>query len=292
MFPNLRLMVVAVLASILGISCALGLFAEFRVSHDSFLRESNAGTPLQLGSSDAAPPGRVVNTAAPFEFRFQAPPPPAAVEALGSPETPDRTAVVQTPQPANAATPESEPAVNPAAAATAPATASDITAEPVPAPASSDHATETPSPAATGSIAAQTGQSEAPQNGGQNAKPGAEGDLAARTPAVPSPDEPAPKSEIAPASPSAALEKRRRVTLRHRPIIVRRIQRTRPAAPVQGFTTLQPTFQWTVPSGTQSPQPARRRVIIRRIRPVRKPIVQTPTPQATVSTTSPVNPPE
>ncbi len=105
MFPNLRLMVVAVLASILGISCALGLFAEFRVSHDSFLRESNAGTPLQLGSSDAAP-GRVVNTAAPFEFRFQAPPPPAAVEALGSPETPDRTAVVQTTQPANAPKPE------------------------------------------------------------------------------------------------------------------------------------------------------------------------------------------
>lgn len=54
MFPNLRLMIVAVLASILGISCALGLFAEFRVSHNSFLRESNASAPLQLGVSDAA----------------------------------------------------------------------------------------------------------------------------------------------------------------------------------------------------------------------------------------------
>jgi hypothetical protein len=293
MFPNLRLMVVAVLASILGISCALGLFAEFRVSHDSFLRESNAGTPLQLGSSDAAPPGRIVNTAAPFEFRFQAPPPPAAVEALGSPETPDRTAVVQTPQPANAATPESEPAANPAATATAPAMASDVTAEPATAPASPDHATETPSPAATGSIAAQNGQSEAPQDGRQNAKPSAEGNLAARTPATPSVEKTAPKSEIAPASPSAAApEKRRRVTLRHRPIIVSRIQRTRPAAPVQGFTTLQPAFQWTLPSGTQSPQPGRRRVIIRRIRPVRKPVVQTTAPQTTVSTTSSVNPPE
>jgi hypothetical protein len=282
MFPNLRLMVVAVLASILGISCALGLFAEFRVSHDSFLRESNAGTPLQLGSSDTAPPGRIVNTAAPFEFRFQAPP-PAAVEALGCPETPDRTAVVQTPQP--------EPATNPAAAANAPAT--DVTAEPATAPASSDHATETPSPAATASIAAQNGQSEAPQDGRQNAKPTAEGNLTARTPATPSTDESAPKFEIAPASPSAvAPEKRRRVTLRHRPIIVRRIQRTRPSAPIQGFTTLQPAFQWTLPSGTQSPQPVRRRVIIRRIRPVRKPVVQTTAPQTTVSTTSPVKPPE
>ena len=293
MFPNLRLMVVAVLASILGISCALGLFAEFRVSHDSFLRESNASTPLQLGSGDAAAPGRVVNTAAPFEFRFQAPPPPAAVEALGSPETPNRTAVVQTLQPSNAPAPESKPAANPAAAANAPATASDVMAEPAPAPDSSDHATETPGPAATGSIATPNGQSEAPQDGRQNAKPSAGRDLAARTPAVPSPDEPAPKSEIAPASPSAvAPQKRRRMTVRHRPLIVRRIQRTRPAAPVQGFTTLQPAFQWTVPSGTQSPQPVRRRLIIRRIRPVRKPVVQTTTPQTTISTTSPVNPPE
>ena len=306
MFPNIRLMIVAVLASILGISCALGLFAEFRVSHDSFLRESNASTPLQLGSGDAAAPGRVVNTAAPFEFRFQAPPPPAAVEALGSPETPNRTAVVQTLQPSNAPTPESKPAANPAAAANAPApaanpaaaanapaTASDVMAEPAPAPDSSDHATETPGPAATGSIATPNGQSEAPQDGRQNAKPSAGGDLAARTPAVPSPDESAPKSEIAPASPSAvAPQKRRRMTVRHRPLIVRRIQRTRPAVPVQGFTTLQPAFQWTVPSGTQSPQPVRRRLIIRRIRPVRKPVVQTTTPQTTISTTSPVNPPE
>ena len=36
MFPNVRLMIVAVLASIMGISSALGLFAEFRVSRDSF----------------------------------------------------------------------------------------------------------------------------------------------------------------------------------------------------------------------------------------------------------------
>ena len=281
MFPNLRLMVVAVLASILGISCALGLFAEFRVSHDSFLRESNAGTPLQLGSSDAAPPGRVVNTAAPFEFRFQAPPPPAAVEAVGSPETPNRTAVVQTPQPANAATPESEPAVNPAAAATAPATASDITAEPVPAPASSDHATETPSSAATGSIAAQTVSRKLRRTADRMPNPARKAiwRRAPRPSHRPMNPRRNPKSRRQARRP--ALEKRRRVTLRHRPIIVRRIQRTRPAAPVQGFTTLQPTFQWTVPSGTQSPQPARRRVIIRRTRPVRKPIVQTLMPQAT-----------
>jgi hypothetical protein len=291
MFPNVRLMIVAVLASILGISCALGLFAEFRVSHDSFLRESNASTPLQLGSNDGAP-GRIVNTAAPFEFRFQAPPPPAAVEALGSPQTPDRAAVVETPQLAPGPAPESEPAANPTAAVNAPSAAPDVAAEPATVPASLDHATEAPNPAATGSIADQNSQPDAPQDRQQDAKPKTAGDLAARTPAAsPSTEVTAPKSAIAPASPAAAApEKRKRVTLRRRPIIVRRIQRTRQAA--QDFSTMQPAFQWTLQSGIQSPQPVRRRVIIMRVRPVRKPVVQTTTPQTTVSTTSPVNAPE
>jgi hypothetical protein len=319
MFPNLRLMIVAVLASILGISCALGLFAEFRVSHDSFLRESNANAPLQLGASDTAP-GRLVNTAAPFEFRFQTPPiadkaaeapetldravviatpqsapfPHAAVEAAGTPETPDHTAVVETPQPVPPAPsqPETETPAASAPAASTSATASDVNQ--TTAPASSDHAAEAPSPAATGSIAGQSGPQDTPQDGRQNAKPEAASDLAARTPAAsPSAEETAPKTQIAPPRPSVgAPEKRRWGTLRRRPTIVRRFQRPRPAAATQDFTTLQPAFQWTLPPATQSPQPARRRVIIRRIRPVRKPVIQTTTPQTTVSTTSPVNPPE
>jgi hypothetical protein len=92
MFPNIRLMIVAVLASILGISCALGLFAEFRVSHDSFLRESNANAPMQLGANDAAP-ARLMNTAVPFEFRFQAP--PAAAETAQRTIISEHTAAVE-----------------------------------------------------------------------------------------------------------------------------------------------------------------------------------------------------
>ncbi|MFZ3309332.1 MAG: hypothetical protein WA280_08200, partial [Xanthobacteraceae bacterium] len=71
----MRLMIVAVLASIMGISCALGLFAEFRVSHDSFLRESNAGAPLQLGLSGAT---AIIDTPTTFGIRFQAQPAPRA----------------------------------------------------------------------------------------------------------------------------------------------------------------------------------------------------------------------
>lgn len=294
MFPNLRLMIVAVLASILGISCALGLFAEFRVSHDSVLRESNASAPLQLGSGDAAP-GRIVDTSAPFEFRFQAPPPPVAMEAAGRPETLDHVTVVETPQPVPLPPPEPETAAASAGAASAPATAPNVTSatEPAAVPAPSDHAAEAPSPASTGAIADQNSEQQTPQNSRQNTEPEAEGDLAVRSPAASLPvGTTVPNAEIAPASaPAAAPEKRRRTTLRHRPVIVRRSQRTRPAALIQDFTALQPPFQWTLQSASQSPQPPRRR-IIRRIRPARKPVVQTATPQTAVSNTSPVDPPE
>ena len=285
MFPNVRLMIVAVLASIMGISCALGLFAEFRVSHDSFLRESNAGAPLQLGANSVAPVA-VVNAAVPFEFRFQSQPPAPAIDAV-RPETLDRAAAVETPQLAPLPAPEPEPAATPAAAVSAPAIAPEVTsaAGPATVPASSQSATEAPSPAATGSIAGQNSQQETSQDRRQNAKPGAGGDLAARTPAASSSvQEAVPESQTAPESATS--------TLRRRPVIERRVQRTRSAVPTQNVSALQPAFQWTPQSGLQSPQPARRRVIIRRLRPARKPVAETTTPQTAVSSTSLVNPPE
>jgi hypothetical protein len=48
MFPDLRLLVVAVLAAIAGIGCGLGLFATFRVNHEPLMRFSEGGPPLQL----------------------------------------------------------------------------------------------------------------------------------------------------------------------------------------------------------------------------------------------------
>jgi len=48
MFPNVRLMVVAILAAITGISCGLGLFAAFRVNHEPLARLAEGSPPLQL----------------------------------------------------------------------------------------------------------------------------------------------------------------------------------------------------------------------------------------------------
>ena len=45
MFPNVRLMVVAILAAITGISCGLGLFATFRVNHEPLARLAEGSPP-------------------------------------------------------------------------------------------------------------------------------------------------------------------------------------------------------------------------------------------------------
>jgi hypothetical protein len=53
MFPNVRLMIVAVFASIVALSYGFGVFAAFRVNHEPFSRLP-AGAPLQLVAENAA----------------------------------------------------------------------------------------------------------------------------------------------------------------------------------------------------------------------------------------------
>ncbi|MGB3743002.1 MAG: hypothetical protein WBD11_00485 [Xanthobacteraceae bacterium] len=67
MFPNVRLLVVAVLAAIAGIACGLGLFATFRVNHEPLARFAEGGPPLQLAFDKLAP---VPDTAAPVAARY------------------------------------------------------------------------------------------------------------------------------------------------------------------------------------------------------------------------------
>lgn len=86
MFPNVRLMIVAVMASIMGMSCALGLFAEFRVSHESFLRASNVSAPLQIVSADTTPAG-LLHQAVSSGYAAPLPPTPLAVIDRDTPGT-------------------------------------------------------------------------------------------------------------------------------------------------------------------------------------------------------------
>ena len=54
MFPNVRLMIVAILAAIAGIGCGLGLFATFRVNHEPLARFAEGSSPLQLAFDNRA----------------------------------------------------------------------------------------------------------------------------------------------------------------------------------------------------------------------------------------------
>jgi len=78
MIPDVRLMFVALLASVVAISCALGLFAAFRVNHDQFARAPNGSPLLQLAF--VAPASVTDAKAPPIAVRLQINvPAPAAV---------------------------------------------------------------------------------------------------------------------------------------------------------------------------------------------------------------------
>ena len=304
MFPNVRLMIVAVLASIMGIVCALGLFAEFRVSHDSFLRETNAGAPLQLGSG--GPPATLISAAATFGIRFAAPPPTVsavATDVAAAPQAADHA--IETSPPALAPKQEPKPTVANAPPAVAapiptPAPAPEITAAPPPAspPVASDTAAVTattaptpanPQPGAPDKVADKSADQPAPVDkpADQSAAKPAE-NLADRTPAEKAaPERPRSVPELKAAPRSAAAAAKKHVTAHHRPLIARRVlPRPRAVAPAQTFTTAQPFYQWT-PAG-QTAQPVRR-AVARRPRPAPTP---RQVPQAAISGTPAGSSPE
>jgi hypothetical protein len=179
MFPNIRVMIAALLASIAGISCGLGALAAFRVNHQPFTRMQSANPPLQLAFGAGLPETLTDGRPAPFGVRFEvnlrpqveatisAPSnarPPAAASAVADPQASQEAGLEIKPQPA-AATPQgggedvgprpasaaerSEPIEStvPAAADTKPATAEATSADTP--PAAKTENTATVEPAAT-----------------------------------------------------------------------------------------------------------------------------------------------
>ena len=70
MFPNVRLIIVAMLASMASICCCLGVFAAFRVNHEPFAQLASGNPPLQLAFGNMVP-ARATDAVAPFGVRFQ-----------------------------------------------------------------------------------------------------------------------------------------------------------------------------------------------------------------------------
>jgi hypothetical protein len=98
MFPNIRLTIVALLASVVGIGCGLALFAAFRVNREPFAHLSNGRAPLQLVFATPAPTmaDRTDRMAVPFGARFAVTAPSASSASLkrenAAPEAPAPTA--------------------------------------------------------------------------------------------------------------------------------------------------------------------------------------------------------
>jgi hypothetical protein len=129
MFPNVRLMIAAMLASVVALVCGFGMFAVFRVSHEPFARSPAATASLRLVADNAAYSSTGLASGVPFDRRLQVAAEPSVAATTDMPE----------------ATGEHE-----AEAETAPATATEpISAAPEQASFETGEATEQPSAAVT-----------------------------------------------------------------------------------------------------------------------------------------------
>ena len=80
MFPNIRLMIVAVAASVVALSCGFAMFAAFRVNHEPLSRLATGAAPLQLTARNPIPSAAMPAAAESFGVRF-----PVDETAIGGP---------------------------------------------------------------------------------------------------------------------------------------------------------------------------------------------------------------
>ena len=126
MFPNVRLLIAAVVASVVTLSCGFALFAVFRVNHEPLSRLATGAAPLQLAAGNPMPSVATPAPAGSFGNRFplnQTDIAGAAAEAM--PPQPEHDDSVEPPSAVagtTATVPETDAAepVQPAAVAQAP----------------------------------------------------------------------------------------------------------------------------------------------------------------------------
>jgi len=109
MFPSVRLLIAAVVASVVALSCGFALFAAFRVNHEPLSRLATGAAPLQLAAGNPPPLAAMPAAADSFGVRF----PVNQTEPAGAPAT------AAPPQPDHE---DSAPSATASTAATAPET--------------------------------------------------------------------------------------------------------------------------------------------------------------------------
>jgi len=72
MFPNVRLLVAAIIGSVVALSCGFGIFAALRVNHEPLARLPSGSAPLQLLASISPSPPIAVAAVEPIERGLRA----------------------------------------------------------------------------------------------------------------------------------------------------------------------------------------------------------------------------
>jgi hypothetical protein len=155
MFPNMRLMITAVVASVITLSCGFGIFAALRINHEPIGRLPAASAPLRLITDNAVTASAPVTAAEPLEHRLQ----------NGEPRnTGDTTAMAYSAMPPKAAAEEQTGVVSAPISAEVPAAAGDdssVSSSVASAPAPSPTSTPLVSAAASPPLAQRTASSDA-----------------------------------------------------------------------------------------------------------------------------------
>jgi hypothetical protein len=266
MFPNVRLIIVAMLASMASICCCLGVFAAFRVNHEPFTRSQSSNPPLQLVFGNGAPAVATDAAVAPFGVRFALNVPPA-------------TRPIPTPAPANH--PTADILAPDAAGTDASPTADEAAKQDNEKDVAHEVAVEVPAdpspPAAAATDTATVSDNAASADAETNTSADANSDTAIDV----KPD----AQPIANTAPKTAAERARKA-VRRRSAWIRRIRRPQAATAIQSPDLNFPlalNYQLLPQAVTQTaPQTVRRRVVSKRHRPAKAAAVKETAPQQTV----------
>jgi hypothetical protein len=175
MFPNVRLMIAAVVASVVALSCGFALFAAFRVNHEPLSRLATGPAPLQLAAGNPIPSVGPPAPADSFGNRFplhQADGAGASPEA--TPQQPDHDDSVEPPSAVatttTATVPEAESAepAQPAPVAQAPVAEPDAKPDEV---AATPSEPPPPTPSEPPPAATETAATEPPAEPAASAEP-------------------------------------------------------------------------------------------------------------------------
>jgi hypothetical protein len=157
MFPNVRLLLAAMISSVVALSCGFGIFAALRVNHEPLARLPSGSAPLQLLASISPSPPIAVAAVEPIERGLRAGDTSGgtglADAPARAPAASDREADTSSPEPETSSAVAGNPsATAPVPAQEAPASAAEHEADPPDADATSQDST--PAPVPTSSVAA------------------------------------------------------------------------------------------------------------------------------------------